>query len=427
MDKTLASLIFVAVGCALCVAPGDALGAGEQLLNLPLDRPTFPVPADIVWPEAVGEPHICLWYGDKFAAVSITIDDNWKPDQAWWIEMAETYEFTPTWFIIVGGVENQSNPSFSGVWSDYVALHAAGGSIQSHTMTHNCSDDTRPDADVRWEYGQSQALIDANVTDGRCLAIAYPCGVGRTDLAAEYFIAGRGVHGTPNKPGRINWMMTDSSSGRIGPDYVNPILYGTSGIAWLNSAQWKRSWLCTHFHGVNDKVAEEVNLAAIDAARDLIWWGSFVEVAKFGQERDSAEIAMVANNQTRIAFQITDRMNDGIFDHPLTIKLRLPDGWDGAAAATQDGQAIGFTLTSRGDYDYILLDAVPDRGLVEITPVAAYPGDADRDGDVDLDDFAALKTNFGTAAGAAWDQGDFDGDGDVDLDDFAILKTNFGG
>ena len=52
------------------------------------------------------------------------------------------------------------------------------------------------------------------------------------------------------------------------------------------------------------------------------------------------------------------------------------------------------------------------------------PGDADLDGDVDLDDFAILKHYFGV--GTSWLQGDFDGDGDVDLDDFVILKTHFG-
>ncbi|MFW6155572.1 MAG: glucuronylhydrolase [Planctomycetota bacterium] len=51
-------------------------------------------------------------------------------------------------------------------------------------------------------------------------------------------------------------------------------------------------------------------------------------------------------------------------------------------------------------------------------------GDADRDGDVDLDDFVILKQHFGAAGG--WTDGDFDGDGDVDLDDFVILKQHFG-
>ena len=54
------------------------------------------------------------------------------------------------------------------------------------------------------------------------------------------------------------------------------------------------------------------------------------------------------------------------------------------------------------------------------------PGDADGDGDVDLDDFAILKSNFGMSSGATWEKGDFDGEGDVDLDDFVILKYNFG-
>jgi len=51
------------------------------------------------------------------------------------------------------------------------------------------------------------------------------------------------------------------------------------------------------------------------------------------------------------------------------------------------------------------------------------PGDADEDGDVDLDDFVILKKNFGT--GTTWSEGDFDGNGAVTLQDFTILKNNF--
>lgn len=58
-------------------------------------------------------------------------------------------------------------------------------------------------------------------------------------------------------------------------------------------------------------------------------------------------------------------------------------------------------------------------------PIPPKPGDADDDGDVDLDDFVILKNEFGAVPPPAL-RADFDDDGDVDLDDFVILKNNFG-
>jgi hypothetical protein len=56
----------------------------------------------------------------------------------------------------------------------------------------------------------------------------------------------------------------------------------------------------------------------------------------------------------------------------------------------------------------------------------AHPGDANRDGVVDLQDFGLLKDNFGMTQGATWAQGDFNADGAIDLQDFGILKDHFG-
>ncbi|MEM6853444.1 MAG: PEP-CTERM sorting domain-containing protein [Planctomycetota bacterium] len=53
-------------------------------------------------------------------------------------------------------------------------------------------------------------------------------------------------------------------------------------------------------------------------------------------------------------------------------------------------------------------------------------GDADLDGDVDLNDGGTLVTNFGQTTGQFWADGNFDGDGDVDLNDGGLLVANFG-
>lgn len=59
-------------------------------------------------------------------------------------------------------------------------------------------------------------------------------------------------------------------------------------------------------------------------------------------------------------------------------------------------------------------------------PPPATPGDADRDGDVDLTDLATLLSRFGLTAGANWSMGDFTGDSRINLDDLAVLLANFG-
>jgi hypothetical protein len=56
------------------------------------------------------------------------------------------------------------------------------------------------------------------------------------------------------------------------------------------------------------------------------------------------------------------------------------------------------------------------------TPIA---GDADLDGDVDLNDFGLLKANF-AQPGKGWAEGDFNGNAVPDLADFGLLKENFG-
>jgi len=70
------------------------------------------------------------------------------------------------------------------------------------------------------------------------------------------------------------------------------------------------------------------------------------------------------------------------------------------------------------------LDGVQDFSSLRAWLNAITPGDADLDGDVDLDDLTILGTFFGGSG--TWTNGDFDATGQVDLDDLTILGTFFG-
>ncbi|NLF33272.1 MAG: lamin tail domain-containing protein, partial [Planctomycetes bacterium] len=109
----------------------------------------------------------------------------------------------------------------------------------------------------------------------------------------------------------------------------------------------------------------------------------------------------------------------------LAEEATFDDGPDWPAEAAGEGSSlVRIDEEVWGSYptNWEALEPSPGVGR-EAGPL---PGDADLDGDVDLDDFVILKQNFGTLAGATWEMADFTGEGAVDLDDFVILKQNFG-
>jgi len=99
---------------------------------------------------------------------------------------------------------------------------------------------------------------------------------------------------------------------------------------------------------------------------------------------------------------------------------------DGRLLVTLTGQAgvVAFNSTTGEQLEYFATGGslqVP--GQMLLLP-DLIPGDANRDGKVDLGDFGLLKAYFGTGKSRA--EGDFDGSKTVDLTDFGILKANFG-
>ncbi|MBN2295239.1 MAG: hypothetical protein JXM70_22605 [Pirellulales bacterium] len=53
------------------------------------------------------------------------------------------------------------------------------------------------------------------------------------------------------------------------------------------------------------------------------------------------------------------------------------------------------------------------------------PGDANRDGTVDVSDLGVLASHYGTGSGAEWGDGDFTGEGCVDVCDLGLLAAHY--
>jgi hypothetical protein len=67
-----------------------------------------------------------------------------------------------------------------------------------------------------------------------------------------------------------------------------------------------------------------------------------------------------------------------------------------------------------------------DNVVVKIVTPDPIPGDANRDGMVDVGDLGIVAAHYGVEFHATWSMGDFNGDEDVDVGDLGILAAHYG-
>ncbi len=273
------------------------------------------------------------------------------------------------------------NSGFNGTWADWQRLADAGHSIQSHTTNHRSAPKDGPaipDEDVHAMYRDSLAAINEHVTNNVACCIAYPRGETHREIAAQYAIACRGVYGAPSEANTVDYL--NVNEGNYEQGYINVLLGEPADEPkWLNKAdrRYRRGWCAVLHHLVHhgktpEEIAKSVDyyerkLANLAAYKDRIWIDTFPAVAKYGQERDTATLKTVSSDAKRIVLSLADRMDDTLFDEPLTIKVRLPDDWRGVRA-TQGGKPVHPAFIAHDGAPYALVDADPDRGEIVVEP-----------------------------------------------------------
>lgn len=360
--------------------PVPPVSKAGQLLNLPDPgaSPRFTV-TGLQWPANVGDLSISMWAKDKIAAFSLTIDDNHVQDHAFWYEMSEQYGWNWTWFLIA----NQIGWSSADHWGHWQKAVDKGHEVQSHGQTHLC--------DALFytfrEYRQSQVEIERSLANAKVRTLAYPFGI-NTDKrgspcepltsdrtknsraeAAKYFLAVRDVYGALTNPAKIDYLKVPSvSSSR---NFLNPQAPWAYFDSVFNPASANyRTWYVVHYHNVpNDTAKNEVRqvLAHLKEVEDKVWIAPFTQVAQYGQEYATAQLTNVQRTANSVSFQLKDQMNDTWFDQPLTLKMRLPDAWNGSLSVQQNSVSrTARTVVNQGK-TYALFELVPDRGLVTVT------------------------------------------------------------
>ncbi len=111
-----------------------------------------------------------------------------------------------------------------------------------------------------------------------------------------------------------------------------------------------------------------------------IWGASYTDAIQYLREYQNSHVDVTSMTDSEIKISLTDTLDDYMFNHALTVKVAIPQSWEGKTiTVTQAGVEIPFIADIDEYYDdfarkactvmdgYLYLDAVPDRGEIVVT------------------------------------------------------------
>lgn len=217
--------------------------------------------------------------------------------------------------------------------------------------------------------------------------------------------------------------------GAVGYDFARHV---TVAMVWEDQPRWPNdtaNWTPTRlsrirsFYSNRDKdlrVFQNFSIQWKDFAG--VWHSLFEEAANpFGVMKTGDYFVYNSGTWDRSMIEVTAADGGLLFDGQVVYGLKL-DHW---TLGWWDAQ-YRPTLNQNSDPN---LQAWVVRGVYDEMDVFGVPGDANRDGLVNLDDFLLLAASYETTVGDPTFDGfcDFNQDYQVNLDDFLLLATNYEG
>lgn len=303
---------------------------------------------------------IATWKGFSEAVINYTFDDGCPNQFDVAIPMFDGYGFQLTIYLIPDWVPQDK-------WGIIKQAISNGHEMGSHTVTHPSLAELSPE-EQRKEFLNSRKAIEERTGIKKCHTIAYPyCIHPDLELCSEYYIAGRDCRGEIEKATPDSYYRISS----IGCGDLSEFNTTKAITEKMSETASQNGWCVFLLHGIDNdggyspvtsQVLKEC-LEYADKNRDRYWVTSLLNAVLYAKERDATIITEKENTKNQITLQITDNLDDSIYDFPLTIRRQLPDAWENISVR-QGGILLESKVTTENNKRYVVFDAIPDKGEV---------------------------------------------------------------
>ena len=103
------------------------------------------------------------------------------------------------------------------------------------------------------------------------------------------------------------------------------------------------------------------SLEFLDENRDKFWVATFGNVVRYIRERNCLNIHELEANADTIRLELTDTLNNIIYNQAVTVRRPLPKQWKNVKG-TQNGKEISTNIVVLNSRKYIEFNTIPDRG-----------------------------------------------------------------
>jgi peptidoglycan/xylan/chitin deacetylase (PgdA/CDA1 family) len=317
--------------------------------------------------QTVAQPYeVGIWLGFRSAAVSHTFDDNDLNQLAVAVPMFNEFNFKLTLFTLTGTGTGMKNPN----WSGLQVAASQGHEVASHTVTHAQLDGLSLEQQ-KAELEDSYNAITTNIPDQVGLTFAYPyCVRGNDSLTSHYYIGARGCQGAIERSTPYDLMNISSIvCGSLG-SVKTAENFNSRANAAVNT-----NGLCVFLiHGIDEDggwsptQSSELrsHLEYLKVNDNKFWVSTFGNIVRYIKERNAVSITETDIQEDRITLQVTDTLDNAIFNFPISVRRPLPEGWP-SAIVTQDGQATNVLFLDLNLITYCIFDVIPEGGEIILT------------------------------------------------------------
>ena len=308
---------------------------------------------------------ITAWPENKNGAVSISFDDGCQSQVSVGIPALNARGLKGTFYIVTSDIND--NDGYSPPWATWRSVANQGHEIGSHTITHPDLT-TLSSTQIQNELSGSKTVIDNQIASQKVVSLAYPYGESNStvqNIAQNIYIGARGVQCSLNI---APFDFYDLSA--CAPDEGDDI------YSWADSAVSQRGWLVVYLHTLNDGIdgcygSYDIDLLTtyLDYIRSPsrnLWIGPVGTALKYIRERAAATISVVSSASDLIVLNLTDTLNNAIYNQFLTLRSDVPSSW--ARVRIQQGSTTTeVNSVVEGAARVVYYNAIPDSGFISLS------------------------------------------------------------